>query len=381
MSVSSIPFVRVYDTTLREGEQSPLATITPEVKLEVIGVLDELGVDVVEAGFPRAQPSDIEVYKKARERISSTELSGFARAVKGDIDMVVEAGADIVQVFIPGSDVQLKAMMGVTWDEAIEKLRASVDYASSRGLKVYVAVTDAPRSDREVLARIVKASVGSGADEVVLADTLGIASPGEISEIVSATLENGAPMVGLHLHNDLGLATCNALSGIKAGAREVQVTLGGIGERLGNTPLEELAAIARVKGLYRTNIRYDKLIPLVRKALNLMNVDVSPIKPVIGDYAFLHVSDIHVYSTYRFPGSFEGFPPEILGGHRVVRFGKLTGPKAVRYSLASKGIEVSDDEARIIAREVRRRSRSVDSMSLEDLVDLARSLLERRDQG
>nr|MEB3825760.1 homoaconitate hydratase [Desulfurococcales archaeon] len=132
MSVSSIPFVRVYDTTLREGEQSPLATITPEVKLEVIGVLDELGVDVVEAGFPRAQPSDIEVYKKARERISSTELSGFARAVKGDIDMVVEAGADIVQVFIPGSDVQLKAMMGVTWDEAIEKLRASVDYASSR---------------------------------------------------------------------------------------------------------------------------------------------------------------------------------------------------------------------------------------------------------
>ena len=371
------PYIRLYDTTLREGSQSPLARITPKAKVEVIGILDKLGVDVVEAGFPRAQPEDVEVFKKARELISKTELSGFARAVKGDVDLVAESGADIVQVFIPGSEEQLRAIMGVSRSEALRRLEDSVRHASSRGLRVYVAVTDAPRMGEGELRETVRVSVRAGAEEVVLADTLGIAMPWDVEGLVKIALEEGAPSVGLHLHNDLGLALCNALAGIRAGAREVQVTLGGIGERLGNTPLEELAAIARVKGLYRTGVKYERLIPLVRKALKVLGVNIYPLKPIIGDYAFTHVSDIHVYSTLRHPGSFEGFDPGILGGERALRFGRLSGPRSVKLALETAGLRVSDEEARLIARKLRREYDRVDALDLEGLIEFAKRVLGR----
>ncbi len=366
--------VRLYDTTLREGTQSPVARITPDVKIEVIRILDELGVDAVEAGFPRADPRDVEVMRKARELVSRVELSGFARSVEKDIQLVKEAGADIVQVFIPGSDSQLAAIMGVSWSDAMSRLEHAIEYGNGLGLRVYVAVTDAVRAREEVLRRIAGIASRKGAEEVVLADTIGVGVPDEIAGIVSTVLDEGFERVGLHLHNDLGLATCNALAGIKAGAMEIQVTIGGIGERLGNTPLEELAAIAKVKGLFETNIEYGKLIPLVRRALEVMGVKPYPLKPIIGDYAYLHVSDIHVYSTFRYPGSFEAFDPSIFGGQRVVRFGTLTGAKSVKYALSSRGIEVSDEEARELAKLVRRRARGVDDYSVDDLVKFLEEL-------
>ncbi len=377
MPDEGIPYVRIYDTTLREGEQSPLLRVTPEKKLKVIEILDKLGVDIIEAGFPRAQPSDVYVYKEARNIVSRSQLSGFARAVRGDIDLVSESKADIVQIFIPGSDIHIQTMMGAPRSVVYDKLSEAVSYASSKGLLVYIAVTDAPRTSLVELRRIARIAYRLGVEGLVLADTVGLALPGDISKIVATVLEEGVENVGLHLHNDLGLATCNALAGIRAGAREVQVTMGGFGERLGNTPLEEIATIARVKGLFRTGINYSNLVPSIRRALEILGAPVYPLKPIIGDYAFLHVSDIHVYSTLKHPGSFDPFDPEIIGSSRVVRFGKLTGPRSVKLVLERNGIKVSDDEARLIAKEIRDTYDKVDALDEAGLVKFAKTVLSK----
>jgi len=373
------PFVSLYDTTLREGEQSSVTLVTAEKKIKIIQLLDELGVDVIEAGFPRAQPSDVEVFREAKEIVTSTKIAGFARAVKTDIDLVAEGKADIVQIFIPGSDPQLKAMMNVSWDIAIDRLVSAIRHAFSKNLSVYVAITDVPRARKDVLQKIYSTTIRESVDEVVLADTLGIALPVEIREIVKHALETGVERIGLHLHNDLGLATCNALAGISSGAREIQVTIGGVGERLGNTPLEELGAIARVKKIFRTGLKYEKLIPSVRKALEILGVKPYPLKPVIGEHAFLHATDIHVYSYFSVPDSFNPFDPKILGGKTTLAYGKLTGVKAIKASLESLGITVSDEDAREIASIIKRSSKKVLEYSLEDLRRIAMEYFEKKE--
>ncbi len=376
---SSLPYISIYDTTLREGEQSPVTLVTKQGKVQVIRILDELGVDVIEAGFPRAQPSDVQVFREAKEIVTSSKIAGFARAVKTDIDLVAEGKADIVQIFIPGSDPQLKAMMNVSWDNAIDRLVSAIRHAISKDLKVYVAITDIPRARKDVLQKIFRTIIRENVDEAVLADTLGIALPVEIQEIVKYALETGVERVGLHLHNDLGLATCNALAGIYSGAREIQVTIGGVGERLGNTPLEELGAIARVKKIFRTGLKYEKLIPSIRKALEILGVKPHPLKPVIGEHAFLHATDIHVYSYFNVPESFNPFNPKILGGKITLAYGKLTGAKAVKASLESLGITVSDEDAREIASIIKGKSKRVLEYGLEDLRRIAMEYFEKKE--
>ncbi len=348
--------VRIFDTTLRDGEQSPGVALSPENKLNIAKKLDELGVDAIETGFPVISEGEQKAIKMITQANLSAELCGLARTNQQDIDAVVDCGLKYVHTFIATSDIHLQYKLHLSQDQVLEKAIESVEYAKSRGLQVEFSAEDATRTDRDFLKKIFTAVTKAGADRIDIPDTVGYSTPQYIAEITKDAIEATKLPISMHCHNDFGLAVANAISGIQAGAQCAHVTINGIGERAGNASLEELVMALQCLKFdqsWETNIKTELLYETSKYVSKLAGMPVQPNKAIIGENAFGHESGIHTHGVLSNPLTYEPISPEIVGRNRWFQVGKHAGAHGISAMLEEYGIQPDKDQLKQILTKVK----------------------------
>ncbi len=348
--------VIIFDTTLRDGEQSPGASMNQAEKLRLAIQLEKLGVDAIEAGFPAASKGDFEAVRLIAEKIRNTEVVALARAFKKDIDRaweaVKKAAHPKIHTFIATSDIHLKHKLKMTREQVIESAVNAVGYARRFTDNVEFSAEDGSRSDRNFLCRVFEAAIDAGATTVNLPDTVGYAMPDEFAELISFVRDHTPnihrAVLSVHCHNDLGLAVANTLAGLRAGARQAEVTVNGIGERAGNTSLEEL-----VMGLYTrrehvgltTRIKTEEIHSASRLVSMITGIVVQPNKAIVGANAFAHEAGIHQDGVLKNRMTYEIMEPKTVGLSRSrLVLGKHSGRHAFRQKLGELGYDLTKKE-------------------------------------
>jgi len=348
--------VRFFDTTLRDGEQSPGATLNIEEKLEIARLLVRLGVDVIEAGFPIASPGDFEAVRRVALEVGGGEgapiIAGLARANRADIerawDAVKPARRPRIHTFLATSDIHLQYKLKISREECVARISEMVALARSLCDDVEFSPEDAGRSDPEFLHRALSAAIQAGATTLNIPDTVGYTTPAEFGALIAGIRANvpGADRVILsaHCHNDLGLATANTLAAVQNGARQVEVTVNGIGERAGNTSLEEVAmAIFTRSQVYgvRTNIDTTQIARASRLVSAYTGIPVQPNKAIVGANAFAHEAGIHQDGMLKNPLTYEIMKPETIGlSDSKLVLGKHSGRHAFQARLKDLGYDL-----------------------------------------
>jgi len=348
--------VRIFDTTLRDGEQSPGVALSPENKLNIAKKLDELGVDAIETGFPIISDGEQTAVKMITQANLSAELCGLARTNQRDIDAVVDCGLKYVHTFIATSDIHLQHKLHLSQDQALEKAVESVEYAKSRGLQVEFSAEDATRTDRGFLKKIFTAVTKAGADRIDIPDTVGYSTPQYIAEITRDAIEATKLPISMHCHNDFGLAVANAISGIQAGAQCAHVTINGIGERSGKASFEELVMALQCLKFdqsWETNIKTELLYETSKYVSKLAGMPVQPNKAIIGENAFGHESGIHTHGVLSNPLTYEPISPEIVGRNRWLQVGKHAGAHGINAMLEEYGVQPDKDQLKQILAKVK----------------------------
>lgn len=348
--------IRIFDTTLRDGEQAPGATLRPEQKIELAGQLVKLGVDVLEPGFPVSSPGEFAAVQQISRLYPQVEIVGFARAIKGDIDAAVRATADAAKrrlhLFISSSDIHLMHQLRKDHREVIQIARDMVAYGKQFVDEIEFSAMDASRSGIDFLVEMVEAVIAEGATVINLPDTVGYALPedyGNLFRRVRKEARGGDTVAySAHCHNDLGLAVANSIAAIQAGATQVEVTVNGIGERTGNCSLEELVMaldIHRERLGARTNIVKSEIYETSRQVSRMMNFPIAWNKPIIGRNAFQHESGIHQDGLLKNRNTYEIMEPEQLGIHRsMIVLGKHSGRHAIKHRAGEYGIQLEEQE-------------------------------------
>jgi 2-isopropylmalate synthase len=358
-------YVRIFDTTLRDGEQSPGATMTSQEKLDVALALARLGVDVIEAGFPAASPDDLAAVRAIAERVGRDPVPGrknpnvpivcaLARAAKVDIDRAAEGIAPAkhgrIHTFLATSDIHLEHKLRMTREQVLDRVREMVAYARSKCEDVEFSPEDAGRSDPEFLYRVLETAIASGATTLNIPDTVGYTTPEEFGGLIAGIKKHvrgiEKAVISVHCHDDLGMAVANSLAGIRAGARQAEVTINGIGERAGNASLEELVmALHTRRALFglSTGIETTQLVPVSRLVSTVTGIVVPPNKSVVGANAFAHESGIHQDGMLKHQTTYEIMRPETVGASQTnLVLGKHSGRAALRARLETLGVPVSD---------------------------------------
>lgn len=340
--------IQIFDTTLRDGEQVPGCQLNTEEKLQVAEQLELLGVDIIEAGFPISSPGDFRSVEEIAKLVKNATVCGLTRAKKEDIDAAAAALKHAkyprIHTGLGSSDVHIKYKFNSTREKMIEQGVWAVKYAKSFVEDVEFFAEDAGRADLEFLAQLTEAVIAAGATVVNLPDTTGYLLPHQMFQRINFLFENvkniDNAVISMHNHNDLGLATANTIAGIQAGARQVEVTINGIGERAGNTSLEEVAMILNVhKDLgYYTNINPKHLYPTSQLVSNLMGMSVQANKAVVGANAFAHSSGIHQDGFLKHAQNYEIMNPEDVGvPSSAIVLTSRSGRAALRHRLQLLG--------------------------------------------
>jgi 2-isopropylmalate synthase len=352
--------VVIFDTTLRDGEQSPGASMNTAEKMRLATQLEKLGVDVLEAGFPAASDGDFEAVSKIAEKLKHVEVAALARTSKNDIDRawgaIRHAVKPRIHTFIATSDIHMDYKLKMTRDEVVKAAVEAVKYAKSFTDNVEFSAEDGSRSDRDFLCRVFEAAIEAGATTVNLPDTVGYAIPQEFSDLVKYVMTNTPnihkAVLSVHCHNDLGLATSNTLAAISAGARQAEVTINGIGERAGNTSLEEVVMALHTRPNYipvSTNIKTEHIYPTSRLVSMITGIMVQPNKAIVGANAFAHEAGIHQDGMLKNPMTYEIMRPETIGlSESKLVLGKHSGRHALRSHLRELGYDLSDEELKVV---------------------------------
>jgi 2-isopropylmalate synthase len=348
--------VFIFDTTLRDGEQSPGASMNPDEKLRIARQLEKMGVDIIEAGFPVASDGDFASVRQISIEIRGCQIAALARADKTDIDRawaaVTEAAAPRIHTFISSSDIHLKYQLRKSRAEVLKEACAAVAHACGYTRNVEFSPMDATRSDRDYLCEMVEAVIAAGATTVNIPDTVGYTIPEEFGELIAtlyARVKNiRQAVISVHCHNDLGLATANALAAIKHGARQVECTINGIGERAGNSALEEVVMALKTRrdlfGL-ETGIKTEYIHQASRLLTQITGIPVQPNKAIVGANAFAHESGIHQDGLIKEKSTYEIMTPQSVGiseTHFVL--GKHSGRHAIAERLREMGYNLSEEE-------------------------------------
>ena len=344
----------IYDTTLRDGEQTPGVCFSLEDKLEIARKLDKIKINQIEAGFPIVSKREKESVSKIAAEGLKADILALTRTKPEDIDAALDCDVDGIITFIGTSDIHLDHKMHITRQDAINLCENAIDYAKDHGLYVAFSAEDATRTDIDFLKRIYLKAEECGANRVHIADTTGAITPQGIQYLVSELKKDLKTNIALHCHNDFGLAVINSISGVLAGATHVSTTVNGIGERAGNASLEEL--IMALKVLYGKDLGFKtkyikELSDLVSKASGL---PIPYNKPVVGNNVFRHESGIHVDAVIEEPLCYEPYVPELVGQRRQLVLGKHSGCRAVKAKLNECDLEVTDDELIEIVRLVKK---------------------------
>jgi isopropylmalate/homocitrate/citramalate synthase len=338
--------VGFYDTTLRDGEQTVGVVLRPEDKLELALGLDELGIERIEAGFPRVSKDDRRAVELILGANLTAEVWGFSRAVEADVKALVELGVSASVIESPISDLKLEAL-GVDREAMLERIVYAISFAVEQDMTVAFFGVDGTRADRSYFETVYKTAVEAGAQEVVVVDTIGIASPEAAAELVGQTREwlGPGPSIHFHGHNDFGLATAAAVAAARAGARWIQGTVNGMGERAGNANLPEIALALR--GLYgvETKLRLDRVRAFSERLRDLSGYSLEPYKPLVGENLFRRESGA-VASQFHDPPAIEPYSSDLVAAERRVVLGKKSGIDSIRIKADELGLDLSDEEQR-----------------------------------
>jgi isopropylmalate/homocitrate/citramalate synthase len=346
--------VGLYDTTLRDGEQTVGVVLDPEQKLQIASALAAAGVDRIEAGFPRVSDEDARAIALILEAHLDAEIWGFSRAVRADVEALVELGLEASVIESPVSDGKLAAL-GVSRETMLERIRSAVSFAAGQGIQVAFFGVDSTRADLEFVRRVYDAAVDAGAQEVVVVDTLGIATPEAAAFLVNEVVERLDYEVPVHWHghDDFGLATASAVAAVQAGATWVQGTVNGMGERAGNADLIEVALV--LEALYGIPTRLDlaQARALGRLVQELSGTPLAPWKPVTGDNLFTRESGA-VAAQFHDPPAIEPYSSELVGAARGIVLGKKSGLDSIRIKVEELGLDVPEDRYPALLESVKR---------------------------
>ena len=344
----------IFDTTLRDGEQVPGCQLNTVEKIQVAKALETLGVDIIEAGFPVSSPGDFESVVEISKAVTWPTICALTRAVENDIKVAAEAlryaKHKRIHTGIGTSDYHIKYKFNSTREEIVERAVAAVKYAKKFVEDVQFYAEDAGRTDNEYLARVVEAVIKAGATVINIPDTTGYCLPDEFGQKILYLKEHVSGIdnvtIATHCHNDLGMATANTMAGIQNGARQAEVTINGIGERAGNTALEEIAMICKCHHdlQIETNINTQKIYGISRMVSNLMNMPVQPNKAIVGRNAFAHSSGIHQDGVLKNRESYEIIDPKDVGiDENSIVLTARSGRAALKHRLHLLGIELEKD--------------------------------------
>ena len=347
--------VLIFDTTLRDGEQSPGATMTHAEKLEIAALLDEMGVDIIEAGFPIASEGDFKAVSEIARQSQNAVICGLARAQLGDIDRCWEAVKHArrprIHTFI-GTSALHRAIPNLTMDEMADRIHETVTHARNLCDNVQWSPMDATRTEEDYLCRTVEIAIKAGATTINIPDTVGYTAPRESAALIKMLLEKvpGADEIifATHCHNDLGMATANSLAAVEAGARQIECTINGLGERAGNTALEEVVMALKVRNdimPYQTGVDSTKIMNISRRVATVSGFAVQFNKAIVGKNAFAHESGIHQDGMLKNAETFEIMRPEDVGlSETNIVMGKHSGRAALRSKLEDLGFELGDNQ-------------------------------------
>jgi len=352
----STNLVEIFDTTLRDGEQSPGASMNEHEKVQMALQLERLGVDIIEAGFPIASKQEFEGVKRIAETIKNSRVAALARALPGDIERasaaIEKAQRPVLHTFIATSDIHLEHKLRMGRNEVIDAAGAAVRLAKKLNPRVEFSAEDATRSDLDFLVAVVRAAVEAGADVINLPDTVGYTTPNEIRHMFAYVIKNvpGSEKVvfSTHNHNDLGLAVANALAAVEGGARQIECTINGIGERAGNTSLEEVVMAMRVRHQvypYDCGIHSSEMVPSSTLLSKITGLPVPYNKPIVGRNAFAHESGIHQHGMIANAATYEIMTPETVGRSRSeLVLGKHSGRAGLAKRSGELGYQLSAEE-------------------------------------
>ncbi len=360
-------FVRIFDTTLRDGEQSPGATMTSAEKLEVARSLARLGVDIMEAGFPAASPDDLEAVRRIAIEVGNPTdsetapvICGLARTVKSDIEKCWEAVRHArhprIHTFLATSEIHMQYKLKMTREQVVQRVQEMVGYARSLCEDVEFSPEDAGRSEPEFLYRVLGEAIRAGATTLNIPDTVGYTTPEEYGALIAGIIQNTPGIekcvISVHCHNDLGLATANSLAGIAAGARQAEVTINGIGERAGNTALEEIVmALQTRRAVYGLSTRIDttQITRISKLVSNYTGIAVQANKAIVGANAFAHEAGIHQDGMLKNSQTYEIMNPEMVGAIQTkLVLGKHSGRHALKARLISLGYGLDEKELSLV---------------------------------
>ncbi|HEX3002435.1 MAG TPA: homocitrate synthase family protein [Methanoregula sp.] len=335
--------IEICDVTLRDGEQTPGVSFSCKEKVEIATRLDEIGIEVIEAGFPAVSENEKTCVKSIANLGLDARICGFSRAREPDIQTAIDCDVDMVSIFIPTSELHVRLKFRKPREQVLEDSLKMIDFARDHGVQVRFAAEDASRTDLPFLKEVYLRAAEHGAVLLSFADTVGCLLPSDMHRIMTDLVSSVDRPFCAHCHNDMGCAVANTITAAEAGAFQLHTTVNGIGERAGNASLEELLVALRMKkGIDRYDL--SKLTELSHTVEKFSGVVLPRNKPVTGELAFSHESGIHIAAILEDPSTYEVFPPELVGGKRHFILGKHTGKKALEHVVATLGCDLSEKQ-------------------------------------
>jgi 2-isopropylmalate synthase len=365
---TEVETVRVFDTTLRDGEQSPRTSFSYDDKREIAELLDEMGTHVIEAGFPVNSDAEFEAVRDIAEATETT-VAGLARVVEKDIEAALDSGVEMVHTFVSTSDVQLEDSMHASREEALQRAVDAVETITAAGAECMFSPMDATRTDRDYLVEVIEGVTEAGVDWINIPDTTGVATPTRFGDLIALVDEHTDARIDVHTHDDFGLAAANALAGFENGAEQAQVSVNGIGERAGNAAYEEVVMAAESLYGVDTGVDTTHITELSRMVEEKASIPVPANKPVVGRNAFSHESGIHAAGVIENSETFEPgvMTPEMVGASRELVLGKHTGTHSVRERLVEAGYDPTSGEVREVTRKVKDFGAEKNRVTMSDL--------------
>jgi D-citramalate synthase len=368
--------IRVFDTTLRDGEQTPGVSLTPESKLRIAKRLDELGVDVIEAGFAAVSEGEFEAVKLIAEAGLRAEICSAARGTRGDVDAVAKSGADSIHLIVPVSDLHIEFKLRKTRAQVLKITRDMVKHAKDCGLIVELSAEDATRADVDYLKKVFATGIEAGADRVVACDTVGVLTPERSFELFADLRKSlSVPVISVHCHNDFGMAVANTIAALRGGANQFHATINGLGERAGNASLEEIVVSLVALYKFKLGVKTELLYSTSQLVSRLTGIVLQPNKAIVGENAFTHESGIHTQGMLAHPSTYEPIKPELVGGTRRLAPGKHAGSAGLKAALAEMGLAPNDDQLKEIFLRVKSVGDKGKTVTDADLLAIAESVL------
>jgi methanogen homocitrate synthase len=367
--------VEICDVTLRDGEQTPGVSFSCEEKTRIAEMLDQIGVEVIEAGFPITSPYEKHCVRTIAHLDLDARICCLARTRKGDIEAAIDCEVDMVSIFMPTSDLHIQHKFHKTREQVLADALEMIDFTRDHGLQVRFAAEDASRTDLAFLLEVYHQGEDHGADLLSFADTVGALTPLEMYEVMKALVAKVNRPLCAHCHNDMGCATANTLAAAAAGAFQLHTTVNGIGERAGNAALEEVLVALYMKGGIR---RYDLslLTSMSHMVTQYSGVPIDRLKPVVGEHAFRHESGIHIAAILEDSETYEYFPPALVGAERKFKLGKHTGKKALEHEVARLGYQLEEAQLCRVLEMVKDRGEKKVDLTDETLIDLIKLVTE-----